>query len=169
MSDKVYNFNESLVVGKTGEDIVWNWLASRPYVVDMKDVSNDKKYQKQDIDFLVTFKGGQTISAEVKTDTYTSGNIYFETISDTIMNTKGCMYVTKADYLLYYFIKTGELFILKMNEYREWFKKYKHRKDLGFEHKVVRNTRYESEGYTFPAKLLLMEDFCKMKEIENGQ
>lgn len=163
MSDKVYAFKESLEVGKSGEDIIWNWLASRSYIVDLQDVSNDRKYQKQDIDFLATFKDGTQISLEIKTDTYTTGNIYFETISDVTMNTKGCMYVTKADFLLYYFINDNKLYIIKMDEYKKWFNR--HKKDSNFKHHVVHNTRYESEGYTFPANLLLKEDFCKIKEI----
>ena len=163
MSDTVYEFNKSLSLGTIGEKIVLNWLYSIKDIDEIVDVRKDKKYQKIDVDFLA-YIGASIYKLEVKTDSYPSGNIYYETISYVDKNNKdvpGCMEKTRADLLLYYFEKFDELFIIKMPKYRLWFKKAKALNKIGAL-KTVRNTTFTSYGYAFPRELIAKEPWCKV-------
>ena len=108
------------------------------------------------IDFVVETSDGSSFTVELKTDTYTSGNIFFETMSNVEHNVKGCMYKSKADFLLYYFTETRELYMLRLPEYRQWFEDNKPH----FKKKAFRNVNrkrdgyYTSEGYTIPKVFL---------------
>lgn len=94
-------FYTQLRVGKVGEEAVLSWLRQRH---DVRDVREDKEYQKQDIDFIVD----EAVSLEIKTDNNISrtGNIYIETY-------KGGWYeYCGADYLGIYSPQTAKLYIL---------------------------------------------------------
>lgn len=120
MRRRVYEFKKSLNVGELGEDIVENYLLKLPNVVRVESVKDIKKYQEDDIDFIVHFKNGKKSSIEVKCDSYKSGNLYYETKSCAEYNTVGCLEKTKADYIFYYFLNLKILYIFKTNEFRDW-------------------------------------------------
>jgi hypothetical protein len=164
----IYEFKKSLVVGDEGEIKMKEFLSTLENIEDIKSVQGIKKYQEEDIDFLVKFKNSNNIaSIEVKTDTYTSGNLYYETISCIETNTLGCLEKTKADFIFYYFNKFDRLYIFKTNLFREWANKEidlfnKNPKQSKLSKKQVLNKRgwgenkgvYTSEGYTIPLKYL---------------
>ena len=58
-------FQQQLKEGKTGEDLVYNWLTSRGYHV--YDVSDKDEWQKRDVDFLA-FSADDILKIEVKKD-----------------------------------------------------------------------------------------------------
>ena len=58
-------FQQQLKEGKTGEELVYNWLTSRGYHV--YDVSDDADWQKRDVDFLA-FSADDVLKIEVKKD-----------------------------------------------------------------------------------------------------
>ncbi len=170
MSDIIHDFYESNHTGKLGEYVVLNYLNTLPNIKKVKDVSFDKEYQEQDIDYLVTFTDKKDMnyppkelkcSIEIKTDTYTTGNIFFETISNRQKNTKGCMYQSKADYLFYYFINFGELFILQLHNYVVWFDNH-YLTEKGFTRKIIHNEYFDSVGYIFSREKLRKQPFCKV-------
>lgn len=72
------NFVDSLAVGAIGENKVAAHLKSRGH--NIKDVTQDREYQKKDIDFLLSNAAGQTCSLEVKYDRNMNktGNFLFE-------------------------------------------------------------------------------------------
>ena len=94
---RTYNFSDSINVGNRGEAIIKDFLAQDPKIKEIIDVSYIPEYQSKDIDFLVEFINGETKSIEVKTDTYISKNIFFETMSNKENNVLGCMYKSEAD------------------------------------------------------------------------
>lgn len=153
---RTHDFKKSIVVGAEGETLIKNWLHQNPKVTDVVDVSEDKKYQNQDIDFVVHTSDGGSFTVELKTDTYTSGNIFFETMSNVEHNVKGCMYKSQADFLLYYFTETRELYMLRLEEYRKWFEEnISHFKKKAFRNvNRKRDGYYTSEGYTIPKVFL---------------
>lgn len=122
-SNTVHNFNKSISVGDYGEQIIKSYFETNPNIVDVIDVSKDKTYQDKDIDFIVKLKSGENISVELKTDTYDTGNIFYEAISNQEYNVLGCMIKSKAKCLFYYFIKTKELYIIDFKEYKKWVNK----------------------------------------------
>ena len=161
----LYNFNNSINIGNAGEEIVKKHIESLSNVNNITDVSGDSKYQDLDIDLLIDFSDGTSCSVEIKTDTYNSGNIFFETMSNLEANVLGCMYKTKADYLFYYFTETKELYIMSMSRYLAWFEANKNR----FKEKKLRNVNrrnngfYTTVGYTIP-KSFLEKNFKNYKK-----
>lgn len=164
---KIYKFENSLNVGYEGEEKVKNFLLSLNNVSNITSVQNIKKYQDDDIDFIVEFTNKTSATIEVKTDTYKSGNLYYETKSCVEKNTIGCLEKTKADYIFYYFNKYDRLYILKTNLFRKWVREEIKNFNLNpsnskLNKKQVFNKRYSdnsndlytSEGYTIPLHYL---------------
>lgn len=58
-------FQQQLKEGKTGEELIYNWLTSRGYHV--YDVSDDVDWQAKDVDFLA-FSADDVLKIEVKKD-----------------------------------------------------------------------------------------------------
>ena len=102
---KSYTFNEKNDFSKKGIDIVCKYLKLLKKTVKIKNVEDDPAYQKNDIDLVWVYKKEDKeimISIEVKTDKYTTGNFWLETISNEAIGTLGCFVKSKAKYLFYY-------------------------------------------------------------------
>lgn len=152
---KTHDFNKSIIVGNAGERTVINFLKNRENVKSIREVQELKVFRDKDIDLIVELKDNRNYSVEIKTDTYNSGNIFYETMSSVETESLGCMEKTEADYLFYYFVYTKELYILDMKKYRNWFYVNK----SNFQLKILKNKRfdastYTSMGYTIPKKYL---------------
>lgn len=125
-----------------------------------EDKSNDKNFQKADIDLLLQFGGGTITPMEVKNDTYTTGNMFYEIISRSEPETPdvpGCMITTEAEVLFYMFEQLDITLILDMKRLREWVAAYF---DCGghLEKKVVTNPTYSSVGYIIPVEKMMGAD-----------
>lgn len=97
---------------------------------------------------MVNFTSGKQATVEIKTDTYKTGNMFFETISNEEYQTKGCLMKTNADFLFYYFsnYQNGVLYIFKMKAFREFvLENLSH-----FKQRRVTNTTHTSIGYIVP-------------------
>lgn len=71
-------------------------------------------------DFLAT-KKGKNYSIELKaeeTDKYS--NFFLEMFSNMEFGTPGWMLTSHADYLFYFFLETGELYVMKLANLRKW-------------------------------------------------
>ena len=151
----IYDFKTSYSVAEIGEQQIAQWLRQKGYKVI--DVSMDKQYQAQDIDFICTKldKSGRTVAHtyEVKVDTYTSGNFFFETVSNDKKHTAGCLQYSNADYLLYYFTREEEIYIFQMWEIRKYIMNNMHR----FSTKTCQNEFYRSEGLIVPKTIIESE------------
>jgi len=146
---------DRMQISKTGVSVVEDYLRSVSRVIKVFNLEEHQKYQKADIDIaVITLNDGvvgfETI--EIKTDTYKTGNLYFETVSCIEKETPGCLMYSEADYLYYYFVQTTELYVMNMKMFREWV--IKNRNSF-----VVKNTstklfgeagRYTSEGLLVP-------------------
>lgn len=117
---KIHEFKKSLQVGLKGEQDIIEFLKLNKNIKSIENVTLNEIYMKKDIDFIIFFKD-KKYTIEIKTDTYDSGNLYYETISCIETKTLGCFEKTEADYIFYYFIKTKELYILDTKQYRKWF------------------------------------------------
>lgn len=160
--EKIHIFEESKKLGDKGEQIIKDYLRSLPSINKVVDMANNKMFYHKDVDFVFQKKDGKTYRAEIKTDQYTSGNIYYETISNDIYNTEGCMNKTAADYLFYYFITWDKLYILKMDEYRTFMNELIKNGHEALVEKNVKNAKSNkkgdyiasSVGYTLPLSVL---------------
>lgn len=161
-----YDFNNSLLVGEEGEQIVATYLHNLSQFQEIKDVRDYPEFRTLDIDFVAKTTQGEVVSLEIKTDTYDTGNLFYETFSCVETSSIGCMEKTNADYILYYFTKTKELYILHTEEFRKWvnFKSYNFRSKKLFN---IRHdqTRYTSMGYLIPKKYIegSFEYYLKIK------
>lgn len=94
-------FSESLKEGESGEHVVWNILQKQSNIRSVVDVRMDKKFQEQDIDFLVENMNRQFTTIEVKTDfvAHDTGNLVYELSTSGHI---GCFEKTQAEYIMYY-------------------------------------------------------------------
>lgn len=166
---KIHCFDESLKRGAEGEKIVKSYLLSLPNVHKIVDMANNKLFYYKDVDFVIEFENRTKIMAEVKTDSYTSGNIYYETVSNQKYNVDGCMDKTAAHWLLYYFSAFDKLYVLKMDSYRTLCEKLIKEKHPAMREKRVLNKAkkpgetYTSIGYTLP--LCVLEEMMPRNSI----
>lgn len=71
-------------VGLIGESVTMHYLdyyceKHKDRIAGFSDVRDDKKYQEDDIDFIVYRKDGSSFTVEAKADTYKTGNVFLET------------------------------------------------------------------------------------------
>lgn len=156
---KIHNFEKSMKQGKAGEETIVRYIQSIEGVRRLYDVRENKAYQMIDIDFILETRGGKQQTLEVKADSYTTGNIFYETLSNVEHNIPGCMYKTRAEYLYYYFTVTGELYILDMVEYRKWVESEIRNPQTKLERKKLKNRSRSNgvshtEGYLIPKSYL---------------
>jgi len=122
---KSYTFEEKNYFSKIGIKIVCKYLRSLKKTIDIKNVEDDPAYQKNGIDLIWVYNKGEgkiMISIEVKTDKYTTGNFWFETLSNEALGTLGCFVKSKAKYLFYYFTEWDSMYIISLKKAQSWFK-----------------------------------------------
>lgn len=152
-------FKNDLSIGDVGEYRLKKYLNEfySNVIHKAEDKSKNAYFQKADIDMLVQFKDGGTYGLEVKCDTYMSGNIYYETISSFGKNGRpdnpGCMEKTQADVLFYILESIDVILTFRMNEFRDWVKKWV--KETDAVETIVPNKGYDSAGYKIPIKDIL--------------
>ncbi len=111
-------FEEDIIRGKTGEKLVHYALTHNDKIKAVWDVSDDKRYQERDVDFLVYTLTNQVYGVEVKTDfkAHETGNIYFESESN---GNPGCLERTTADYIYYYVFHSKKLYAITTNKLKK--------------------------------------------------
>ena len=144
-----YDMKTQLQRGKVGEEIIYWWLYNQDFCIE--DVRDEPGYQKEDVDFIV-FENGEQAKIEVKTDFYTTGNIFVE-LESSLGTTRGCILKTKSDFIFYFFIKENKLFIIDVKEFQDYIVENKGR----FPKKIVHNKSYDTLGITIPHKILQEE------------
>lgn len=164
-----HDFEASKILGDEGEAKIINYLQSLKSTLEVIDVRDAHAYRDADIDLIWKHKKG-TSNVEVKTDQFTSGNVFYETMSAVETGSEGCMIKTKADLLFYYLKNFNELYILDMKEYRDWVTE--HYKIRGFKKVNLYNNRYDGSTYTsqgllIPKTVLDVRSFLKKKVILN--
>jgi len=121
---KAYNFKDQANSAKKGVDISCGYLKSLPCHVEIINVENNPEYQDKDIDLIWKYENAEKrlceCAIEVKTDSYTTGNFWLETISNDAKNTQGCFLKSKADYFFYYFEKLDILYIIPLKPAQKW-------------------------------------------------
>lgn len=159
----VYDFkscdNLAIIGEKVAEDY-YNLLENIKFV---QNVREDKEYREEDIDLVCSLKSDEVLYVEVKTDSYTSGNMFYELISNDVTGEKGCMEKTQADLVFYYFINPSyrSAYIFDVKELRSWVCEHKN----DFKLRRVYNRGYCSFGIAIPMDRL-MSDLSKIERID---
>lgn len=169
---KIHQFHESNIIGQLGEYVIKHWLQERNPGLEVVDKRSDKRYQQMDIDYLLVKDGdvGNAVKLEIKTDTYTSGNIFFEVVSSK--KSTGCIYKSKADFLLYFFAATGTAYIFAMDKLANWLRSQESTEEFaGYRKEVVNACRggvntFTSIGYAIPLDRLPEKLYKRMTVCE---
>ena len=113
------SFEGDLKVGSIGERVAWDILINLPDIRQVIDVRKDKRFQAEDVDFLIETLERQFLKVEVKADRRMgeTGNIIYET--DTSGNI-GCMTKTKAD-LIYQYDTVNQIMYVIPTFFLRWF------------------------------------------------
>lgn len=163
-SERIHDFKQDKVIGDEGEQIIKDYLNRLPSVHKVVDMANNKLFFHKDVDFVYQLINGEKVRAEIKTDQYKSGNIYYETVSNSKYETEGCMEKTECDKLFYFFINMDVLYIIDMIPYKNLMSKLIEEDHPAICKKSVSNQKNgyiaESIGYTLPLCVLeeLMPD-----------
>lgn len=118
-------FGERMRAETENMEIIHNFLYAREETVGIAEAS-DEEQRERDIDFhwlrLLDNKI-EELKVEVKFDTqgHATGNFAFETVSNELKSTPGCILRSEADLLFYYFTESKELWVMDMKEVRSWF------------------------------------------------
>lgn len=153
-----YSVKDTFAVAEKGIRDIEAFLESFPASLSIINVEKHDAFQKKDIDLLWVYldKDIEKMKRiEAKIDRYTSGNFFFETVSNEQKETPGCFLYTEADYLFYYFLELKELYILPVSEVRSWFLENQSRfKEVALSTSVGQDF-YTSKGCIVPIKTVL--------------
>lgn len=152
-------FTGSLKRGEIGEEIFISSLAGSKAVKKVYDVRGSARHQDMDVDFIIDLMpksmlsdlaGSARVSVELKTDFTVYQNLYYEKSSCYEMHTAGCMEKTKADVLIYYYIRQKCFYVLKTDTFRDWV--HEHSEDFikNFKPERERNYVYHKEALLIP-------------------
>lgn len=141
-----------------GEQLVKHYLESQGYAVI--DVSKNKEYWIQDIDFLA-IRGQQTIKIEVKYDSWIhkTRNLFIELMSDIDANKGGWIDFCKADYI-YYVDAVGQVcYVIALDAIKDYLKRYSYQ--------VKECVDRDSQGRIYKRSTGALINVDKMKELYN--
>jgi len=140
-----FNFQEQLLVGQIGEDVIDSHLLNK---YGMKAEKVSPELDQLGVDRIIRGGLGTTWSAEYKTD-FVAGkthNAFIETVSVDSSNKLGWSRTSIAQWILYYVPPDGLLYFLETTEVKkkidEWCSKYRIAK--------AQNSGYFSHGVIVP-------------------
>jgi len=119
----IHDFNRSLEVGDAGEQVIIDWLKSGKNTLAVVDLRKQPNCQALDVDFaMVSLNGVQfkLHTLELKTDNTEYDNLFYEEVSANETNSKGCLAKTKANTIIYLYIKLGFAYIFDTQAFRQW-------------------------------------------------
>lgn len=112
-------FEPDKAMAVLGEEKAWWQMINSPKTKSVLDVRKDAYFQEKDVDFLQQTIDGDINKVEVKSDrqAHETRNIVYEISSN---GSAGCLQRSDADYLYYYFVGSGETYIITMKGLR-WY------------------------------------------------
>jgi hypothetical protein len=149
---------QSSTIGDIAINDITQWLMKKYPASEVTNVELNPSYQNIDVD-LIWYHKNNRILIEVKGDKYNStGNFFFETVSNSSKGTEGCFLYTQADYLFYYFIISRELYIMPIKDVRKWFiaNQYRFQSSFPCTH-LYNDEKYCSEGKLVPIHIVQRE------------
>lgn len=165
-------FSEDIEKGDYGELLAKKFFREFNGINLIEDKSGVYEYQKADVDLLVEARvsgGSEVLGIEVKNDTTTYPNMFFETKS-VIKNGKvvspGCLLVSEADFLIYIYQAYDVAVFVPLKNLNNWVVDYLKSGRL-FGKGPVTNKGYKGEGYKVPVRALAGKDgFKKVRRLQ---
>lgn len=152
--------------GDSGIERVSKYLATQRGHTDIINVEDHEKFRKWGVDLLWQTAFG-IVLIDVKSDSYDTGNFFFETVSNKDKNTLGCFLSSEADYFYYVFEERNELYIIELEPVRTWFLENQHRFKVKNPSTTTRGVVfYQSEGYIVPISILCSEMGAHVKKVK---
>ena len=157
-----YNFGGSFNIGKIAVEAVTSFLKRQHNHLGLASVEGSETYQGQGVDLLWRIKDRdikRIVRVEVKADRYYhTGNLYFETVSNTTKGTQGCFVGSCADIYAYFFVGVGVLYWIPLKIAQMWFSEHQERfpvrtTSTGRNGEVL----YRTEGRLVPRTILEKE------------
>lgn len=154
--------------GVQGERAIAKYLLARSYVSGIVDARYLTQMQRKDVDFVLILKDSSRHLIEIKTDSYSSGNIFVEEKSSVTANTPGCILKTQAALLFYFFINDKVAYIINVNRFRDWYRaNFGRFRYIPAVKNKVNGREYASCGRLVPRRVLESEcgDFVRKRYI----
>lgn len=144
MKPRPFDFKTQQQIGQQGELFLDQWLSPS---YQIKDVSQEKVYQRSGIDRLVTRNDGSVLTVEYKVDKVArrTRNLFFETMSNDQNEVPGWGWSSKADYWIF-LIPEQEILVFKPARLRAlaWTL------HQSLQRRTVKNQGYCTVGYPIP-------------------
>lgn len=172
MSDKNYNFRDSLNIGKIAVDAVTALLVKQPIHINLISVESLPMFQERGVDLIWVVKDGEKkrrVGIEVKADTYfETGNLFLETVSNMTKQTPGCFLSSCADVYAYFFVGVDVLYWIPLKKAQAWLTINYQR----FPERITSTGRgtehfYKTKGVLVP-RMTLLQEVYGTKEIKIG-
>lgn len=145
MLENVYMFATQDSETKEGTKVIIGFLQKMFPQDSFVNVEDVKEYQKKDVDYIWSHMGREFM-LEIKVDSYTTNNLFYEKYSNCEAKTMGAMEKTQADYIAYYYSNKGILYIINPKELKRYVNKY----EKWLEPQFVKNMTFHSMGYKIP-------------------
>ena len=145
MLENVYMFATQDSETKEGTAVIINFLQQLFPKDSFVNVEDILEYRIKDVDYIWKH-GEREFLLEIKVDSYTTNNLFYEKYSNHEAKTIGAMEKTEADYIAYYYPNKGTLYMIDPKALRKYVNKY----EKWLEPKFVKNTTFHSMGYKVP-------------------
>lgn len=106
-----YGFKDAVKLGNLGALAVAKYFESMPACSKVHVHGND---------LVLTMGNKRQITCSVKTDYTKFANIFVETISVVENKAPGWLYTCTSEYIAYYYVKTGKMFMINTAKLRHW-------------------------------------------------
>ena len=121
MEKGVASFQERQGTERRGMPVIKKYFLSLSQTQSFLDVEIEQQIEL-DIDFTWTHDDiEEWVEVKIDTQGHKTGNFAFETVSNELKGTPGCFMRSKAHILVYFFVETNEMYIIKLPYIRDWF------------------------------------------------
>jgi hypothetical protein len=121
-----------MAAGKKAEEVVLQWLQTRPWVLGLEDLRSLRVMQEADCDCSISLTDGRVTIGEIKSDRHlgVSSNFLFEvlrinhTAPPDRAVTLGWSARTPARVILYYAPSVNKIYVIQTDDFRRAAQKY---------------------------------------------
>lgn len=171
---RIYDFKTQVRKGTEGEALAALYLLACGRVKTVFNRAEDPAFQKRGVDFEVDCGDGETCWLDVKTDSYTTGNFFFETVSSLEGGKDGCFIKSEAHAWFYWFPKWDRGYWLPLGEVQRFVLGQADRWRSARTSTGVGCSSYTSKGLLVPIKEVCadvpgVEEHCGVRALVGSQ
>lgn len=110
-------FERDHELGEVGEEAVLSLLQNHPFTIDVLDVRPYEHWQRRGVDFIWRNEEG-VFALDAKTERRSTGNLFLETVSNTVTGELGWLYSSQADFIVYGFLDRNVWYFFDLEQMR---------------------------------------------------